>query len=53
MPPLDRENVVNGPYTLERGRLTFQTKGSLLGSEAARALNAGRSLTVFIYPPRD
>ena len=49
MTPFSRENLVNGPYTLERGRLTFQTKGSLLGSEAARAMNAGRSLTVCIY----
>lgn len=49
--PLNRDNVVNGPYTLERGTLTFQTKGSLLGTEAARALKAGRSLTVCVYTP--
>jgi hypothetical protein len=41
-----------GPYSLERGTLTFQTKGSLLGSEAARAMKAGRSLTVSIYTPQ-
>ena len=45
----DRDNLVHGPYTLERGTLTFQTKGSLLGSEAARAMKAGRLLTVGIY----
>ena len=49
MTPLNHDNLVNGPYTLERGTLTFQTKGSLLGSEAARAMKAGRSLTVCIY----
>ena len=27
MPPLYREHVVNGPYTLERGKLTFKTTG--------------------------
>ena len=32
--------------------MTFQTKGSLLGSEAARAMKAGRSLTVCIYTDR-
>ena len=52
MTPLNRDNLVNGPYTLERGTLTFQTKGSLLGSEAARAMKAGRSLTVCIYTDR-
>ena len=51
MAPLYRGNLVNGPYTLERGTLIFQTKGSVLGSEAARAMNAGRSLTVSLYTP--
>jgi len=51
MAPFSRENLVNGPYTLERGRLTFQTDGSLLGSEAARAKQVGRSLSVCIYTP--
>ena len=45
----NQDNLVSGPYTLERGTLTFQTKGTLLGSEAARAKKAGRSLTVRIY----
>jgi hypothetical protein len=49
MTPLNRDNLVNGAYALERGVLTFQTKGSLLGSEAARAMKAGRSLTVCLY----
>ena len=48
----NHENLVYGPYTLERGVLTFRTKGSLLGSEAARAMKAGRSLTVSIYTAR-
>jgi hypothetical protein len=49
MAPLNRDNLVNGPFTLERGTLTFQTKGSLLGSDAAKAMKSGRSLTVCIY----
>src|SRR6188472_3514035 len=49
MTPFSRENLVNSPYTLERGKLTFQTNGSLLGSEAARAMQNGRSLTVCLY----
>jgi hypothetical protein len=49
MAPHNRDNLVNGPYTLERGMLTFQTKGSLLGADAARAMKADRSLTVCIY----
>jgi hypothetical protein len=49
MKPFYRDNLVNGPYTLERGRLTFRTKGSLLGADAARALRSGNSLTVSIY----
>ena len=49
MTALNQENLVSGPYTLERGTLTFQTKGTLLGSEAARAKKSGRSLTVRIY----
>ena len=52
MTALDRDNLITGPYSLERGTLTFQTKGSLLGSEAARAMKAGRSLTVCIYTPQ-
>ena len=51
MMPHSPDNLVNGPFTLERGTLTFQTKGSLLGSDAARALKVGRSLTVFVYTP--
>lgn len=49
MTDLNHDNLVNGPYTLERGTLTFQTRGTLLGSEAARAKKQGRSLTVRIY----
>jgi len=45
------ENLVNGPHTLENGILKFQTKGSLLGSDAARAMRAGRSLTVCVHTP--
>jgi len=51
MPPLYREHVVNGPYTLERGKLTFKTTGSLLGAEARQAMAAGRTLTVCVTAP--
>jgi hypothetical protein len=49
MRPFYRHNLVNGPYTLEQGTLTFQTKGALLGADAARALRSGHSFTVSIY----
>jgi hypothetical protein len=48
MRPFYRDNLVNGPYTLERGTLTFRTKGSLIGADAARAFRSGNSLTVCI-----
>jgi len=51
MPPLNRDHVVNGPYTLERGKLTFKTSGSLLGSEARHAMAKGRTLTVSVTTP--
>ena len=49
MRPFYRDNLVNGPYTLERRTLRFRTKGSLLGADAARALRSRNSLTVCIY----
>ena len=49
MKPFYRDNLVNGPYTLEGRTLRFRTKGSLLGADAARALRSGTSLTVCIY----
>ena len=51
MPRPTHENLVNGPHTFENGILKFRTKGSLLGSEARRAMRAGRSLTVCVRTP--
>jgi hypothetical protein len=49
MKPFYRDNLVNGPYTLDGRTLKFRTKGSLLGADAARALRSGNRLTVCIY----
>ncbi len=51
MPPLHRDYIITGPHTLKGGRLTFQAKGSLLGSDARQAMASGRTLTVCLSAP--
>jgi hypothetical protein len=51
MPPLHLDRFVTGPYTLKGGRLTFQTSGSLLGSDARQAMTSGRTLTISLTTP--
>lgn len=51
MPPLHRDHVVHGPFTLKAGKLTFQCGGGLLAYDARQAMDAGRDFTVTLTPP--
>ena len=50
MPPVYRDYIITGPYTLRSGRLTFETTGSL-GANARQAMVSGRTLTVRLTTP--
>ncbi len=51
MPPLHRDHIVHGPFTLKGGKLTFRTASGLLGYDARVAMAAGRNLTVTVKEP--
>ena len=47
----ERDRLVDGPFTLKGGTLTFRTASGLLGYDARKALAADQDLTVSISPP--
>jgi hypothetical protein len=50
MPPLHRDHLVYGPFTLKGGKLTFQC-GATLAYDARQAMDAGRDFIVTLTPP--
>src|SRR4030095_4913670 len=51
MPPLKRDHVVIGPYTLKGGKLIFGTAAPLLDSDARQVMGAGRNFIVNFTAP--
>ena len=51
MPPLHRDHVVYGPFTLKGGKLTFQSGGGTLAYDARKAMDAGRDFVVNMTSP--
>ena len=51
MPPLSRQHLVIGPFTLKGLKLTFQTDNVLLVSDARRAKETNADFTVTLSQP--
>jgi hypothetical protein len=51
MPPLHRDYLVIGPYTLKGGKLTFPTGAAALAFDARQAMADGRDFSVSITQP--
>ena len=51
MSPPNKDHLVQGPFTIKGGKLTFRTSSGAFGYDARVAMKAGLNLTVSLSQP--